>query len=580
MKITALIVNGNHSIVGFRVKGTESEFGRIGKEKIEVDLNKSYFFTRKFHNGQVIFQNGTIIEKGNFKLNDLPMILLENNGAMMPIQNSIKLTDRFVRDNENIGFSVIFGNGTTGKYSYNDVIKLAEIYKPSNFIVKSSTSGKKYIAGKSGQSIMDLPANVLGDESTNKKMKSGAKEATPVTGGERVSDVDILSLIEFVKANGGYIINLPGTSYTPVGDTVTSAGSKFKSFEIGEVADPYLDFNETKINASCKFRNPGTVLLNPPSDDGKPSFVTSSIPIYSYIWRSKTLFYNGMFNLQKVGIILPESTTDELYSKFASAMAVVPITDEKVISVVNKLINWKNSKIFEVSIENLSIISPSKWDSFILSYDNVYKYVDALANVKIALKYLRGLNKDLAEAGVYAPKPSKTVSSQFSMMTSDQLKALVDAGVDPFTGAYTESGETTKNTKKPVSDVVEINYIIDGLNPANFSYAKMVEKPEKMPDKVSELATKLQTYSDPNDTVKAVAAAIEKLSKEEHSLKEILWKHKVSMWMKASKAGVYKGEQGNWEIDTKSRMKATVYRCKLPGMNNLQLILNNVDIVK
>lgn len=582
MKLTKMIVNANKALIGFMVEGKASEFGEVGTARSERAMQLSHMWNMRFNNSQALFSNGTITEKGNFHINQLGMIML-NGSEAVEIENTLTLTSRYVQNNENIGFGVRFGNGDNNKYKYADVMKLAEMFRPTNFVIKINTAGKQFIAGKNGSPLSSLPVIVIGETTRAKKTKSGAKPVTPVTGGKMTNDIDILDIFGFVNRCNGFIIKFKDTEYKATSASVASLPEAFKSMNIGEVASPKLDFNETKFNASCKFKNPGVIELATVAPSSTPTFAGASTNqlVYTYVYRSKNIFYNGEHHLTKIGLIIPADKEKELFASFGSSLAITEVTDTNVISVVNRLINWKDSKIFEVDTSKLALISPSKYSKFILKPSDIYKHTLDLAVAKICMKYVRGELKALADKGIVAPPKGRTIAPQFSMKSKEELDRLVDAGIDVFTGAFTEKGKfmPTGPGKDP-DQTVEVSYVIDGFDPKNFSYDKIISNPEKNRPEVNTFVTKISSVGDLVERAKLLNEVSVELGKREEAAKRALWFHKASMWIKSGKRGVHEDDKANWVINTKKRTKATCYNCNVPEANGLQLLVLHTDIVK
>ena len=202
--------------------------------------------------------------------------------------------------------------------------------------------------------------------------------------GQIVNDIDIFDVFNFVKKYNGFIIKFVDTKYEATGDTYEKANDKFKSLGIGEVASPIISFNETKFNANCKFKVPGVISIGN-STEG-PVFAGASNVVYTYIYRTKNIFYNGENRLSKLGIIIPEEAQKELYDIFSKSLAILEVNDQKVISIVNQLINWKDSKIFEVDVSKLALIAPSKYDNYILSNMELYQNTPIIKGAPVALQ--------------------------------------------------------------------------------------------------------------------------------------------------------------------------------------------------
>lgn len=576
MKLVKTVVNSKINLIGFVVTGKASEFGKIGTGETEAVLDLNYMNKIKFKNKQVQVVNGCIRELGSFRLNQLDMVIYNDDGSMTNIDNSVRLTSRFVMNNENIGFGVSIGGTIENKFRYDDVIKLTELFKPQNFVIRYNDDGKRFIAGKPGSPLSALPAINLGDKSEAKRVKSTTSETTPVTG-TRVGSIDILDIFDFVRSVNGFIIKLPGTGYVATGDVLESADASFKSFNIGEIATPSIDFNENKLNASCKFRNPGYLMIGS-AFSGIGGMATAPTPVYTYIWRGKNVFFNGECHMHKLGIVIPIDCEKQLYTMFGKSMTVTPVVDENVIRVVNQLINWPNSKIFEVDISKLEMIAPSKYTSYILPNAQVKRYVKEVAEAKIIQKFCRGLAKELKEAGVTSTRAKKELAPQFKGKSKDELERLIDLGINVFDGSFTLKGETTKNVKSGTvaNPEVEIKYVIDGMNPDNFTYKKMKDKPEIIPSEVAIVLNQIN-YSNPQEAYEKALELMDEYDKYEWKAKRMLWLHKASMWLQSGKSTIHKGDKA-WVVNESSRMKGLVYKCTEAEAEGLNVSASNVSV--
>lgn len=578
MKITAVIVDANFGLIGFKVSGKSHEFGYFGNEPKEFSVSINWMMESRFNNSQLYAGNGKLTEKGGFHINQLPM-LMSANGQMNPVNNTIKLTSRYVNNNENIGFGVEFGDGNTAKYKYADIIKLSSLFRPENFVIKTNDKGRVFIAGKSGCAISDLPVVAVGDAGTAKKTKSGAVEGSAITGGGIVNNTDIIDLFEFVNKHNGFIINFHDTKYEATGETTKYAADNFKSLGIGEVASPYLQFAETAFNASCRFKNPGFVSM-PTENTGAPTFIgMAQAGVYSYIFRTKNIFYNGDIRLKRLGVILQASDEAEFISVFGKSMSITPVTDETTIKVVNQLINWSNSKIYEVDVSKLALISPAKYDGFILNHADLFNAVLKMSSAKMIKTYARGAIKGLNAIGVFNPPKNREIAPQFRMKSQDELEKLILAGVDIYTGAFTEDGRVEKNSSaEDKSANPEVRYIIDGLDPKNYDYKKLCD-PDKCPDIVAGVIRQLDSIEDPVERIKKLNSAIDEYDKLEYEAKKKLWLHKTAMWLKSGKRGVCMDDSRSWVVNTKKRTKAICYDCLDAAAPGLQILCLNTNIV-
>ena len=147
LKLTKCIVNGQRALIGFMVKGKESEMGGFSSNEIERGFPIDSLIQTNFSNNQmsVVKANGKakLVAKGNFKMNTLPMCVYApgnpTGNDYIDIDNSIDLIGRFVQDNENIGFRVRFSDGTEDNLKYANVLMLSNWFRPNNFSIRTSS---------------------------------------------------------------------------------------------------------------------------------------------------------------------------------------------------------------------------------------------------------------------------------------------------------------------------------------------------------------------------------------------------------------------------------------------------------
>lgn len=569
MTIVGAIVNSNKVLIGFVMKGTANQFGELGNSSVITrNVPLKYLMKSNFSNKQIGMVNGKFFERGDFKLCDLPLYMLNEKNEMVKIPNGIELTSRYVKDNVNIGFGVRFGTGETGKYSYSNVIKLSEVFKAVNFMVKVNSAGKMFIAGKAHCPLASLPEITIGKAPSKKRTRSNAKPVQAM-GEAMQSTIDILDIFNFVRSKNGFIINFSGTKYSPTGNTVTKIPEKFTPFNIGELASPYLDFHNSMFNASCKFKVPGTIALE--STDG-PSFAGDGQSlIYTYIFRSKNIFYDGEVKLHKIGLIIPAKDADELVDKFGSALAIQEVTDRNILAVVSRLINWKDSKIFEADVSKVDLLNKTKFGKAILKGKTLYNAVYAKCVSELQMKYIRGVLKDAGTSIKETEGEHKEIAPQFRGKSKEELERISAAGVNIYTGAFTTFGENARNSSAPSSDTIqEMYYAIDEVNPSRFTYKKLCDG-KGVPE---ELNTWMKSISSAEDALREEPKIMERLNKA----KRALWMHKTAMWLQSNKLYVHANDAAEWEIDPKARTKATCYVCKNPEAKGLKVYLTNLSI--
>lgn len=568
IKLTNLIVDQNYKLIGFIGEGKAKDFGELSTDKITRPISMKYIFDTNFSNKQIAAKKGLITEKEGFKLNTLPMMMLTDSGYV-PVNNTIALTKRYVQDNENIGFGVEIGGSQQAKFTYENTIKMCDLFRPLNFTIRYGQDNKRFIAGKAGCPLSALPFEVIGSTTDAKRTKSTTKKAEAITGGF-VNEVDILDLYDFIRNKNGFIINLPGTKYKT---TTESAGvaKEFVPFNIGEVGTPWLDFNETKFNVSCNFKKPGAVAL-----ELTPGKLTNVI---TFVYRRKNIFFNGDNYIQKLGVVVPNEAEEELLELFGKSMSFTPITDVGMIRPISMLIAQTNVKFYEVDTSKIGIIAHNKLDNYILTTTEIHSKVLSLTQNKLVTKYLNGLVKELKETGnITTGEKVKDIAPQFAAMSNEELIALAENGIDIYSGAFTVRDESSKTSGASTDETVEVAYAIDGLNVSSLTYKQMQAGGDKVPNFLAAAIAKFNSIEDLDERGRKAREALDALEKSTNEIKRALWLHKCSMYLKSNKTAIHSHDKRNWELNTKKRTKAKCYNCKLKNCEKLQLLLSNIDI--
>lgn len=573
IKLTHMIVDNSYRLLGFIAKGSVKDFGELGTGSISKPISLKWMFNSNFANKQIATKRGTILEKPGFKLNNLPMMMLtevDKSPSYVPIDNTITLTKRYVQDNENVGFDFVIGKDNTGKNTTENIIKLCDIFNPTNFVIRSGKDNKKFIAGKAGSSLSTLPSEILGTPIEAKRTRPAAKKTENITG-DYVSDADILDLYDFIREVNGFIINLPGTKYTATTESA-AAREDFVPFDIGEVGTPYLDFNESKMNVSCNFKKPGAIAMKMSS--GK---VTN---IITFVYRRKNIFFNGENYIKKLGVVVPVDAEGQLIEKFGRTMSFTEITDPGMTRPISMLIAQQNVKFYEVDTSKIAIISRKKYGTFILSSEDILNKVTNLTMNKLILKYLNGLRKDIQKqvGSIPGTEKIKDIAPQFAGMSHDDLVILSDYGIDIYSGAFTMKDEGRKTSGVSSDDSVDITYAVDGLNVSSLTYNQIAAGDKKVPDFLANIVARFGSITDLEDKMAKATALADKLTKENEAYKRDLWTHKCAMYLMYHKAAVHVHDAKDWELNTKKRTKATCYNCKKPGCEKLQLLVTNIDI--
>lgn len=593
LKITKAIVNGQRNLIGFMIKGKESEMGGMSNNVIERGYPIDHMIKTKFSNSQISTVSNKLTEKGSFKINELPMVVYNPN-AMSPadeyieVDNTINLIGRYVQNNENIGFRVQFSDGSEDNMKYANVILICKWFRPGNFSIRHSSTGNLYICGKKdGISLADLPATIIGEkpEVTPKKMKSAAKAPQVKFNGSVESGFDILDIYGFIKDCNGAVIKLPTEGYVAAsekGETVTEG---FTSLGIGEVASPVPLYNATKLNVNAGFKKVGIV---PVAINGQVTNVTS------FVFRSKSLFLKGENYMKKFGIAVPTDKAADLLKQLGASLAIEQITDPAIINPLSQVINVKNLSFYTVDSSKIDLISEKKREASIMSAKQLVELCKKQYELKLLSKALGpkgGILKEL-KAGLTAADVAEATGKKlfgiFSMMNSEALDAISAAGIDIYTGAYTVPGKPVVSSKKEsdesVDTDIEIEYTLAGFDAGKLTGSKIIEAVKandttKVPEGVIKY---VKAILDMSDAVEAYNAAKKLYDATEAKLTEIskkFWMHNASMYIAGNKNTIHTHDAKQWVASTSTRVKtANVYECKAKGAEGLSVKCKGVTI--
>jgi len=566
LKITKTILDSNRNLIGFMVEGKEKELGGFSNQKVERGVPMQQLIKMNFSNNQIYFKNNSIVEKGSFKIAQLPAVVYTNNGYI-DIDNTVNIIKRFVMNNENIGFRVSFFDGSEDNFKYENLIRLCRWFKPGNFAIRTSSKGRQYICGKNGMSLDNIPADIIGEDvSKAKRMKSAAKNMSSSVESLQAG-FDILDIYDFIADCGGCVIKLPNEKYiatTEEGETKTEG---FTSLGIGEVASAYPMFNSTKINVNAGFKQVGVVDVN---TNG------ANIKVTSYVFRTKCIFYNGDNYMKVFGIAVPTENEQKLLTTIGRSLALEKITDTSITQPLGQVIDCKSLVFYKVDTSKIDLISSNKRTSSILKVDELTDLCKKMFEIKLIEKALGpkgGIMKELKDSvnkADIANANGRKVAGAFAMYSEDGLKALQEAGIDIYTGAYTIAGSPVKKSGSGDGDssAVEIEYILDGFNASKLTGSKILDLVKNndtasIGNNVAQVVNSILSISDPTEMYIAASKQYNKATEAEAKLNKKFWMHNASMYINGGKAKIHTHDAKDWELDAGSRVKtASVYRSK------------------
>ena len=584
LKIIKTIVDSNRNLIGFLMEGKEKEFGGFSNDVIQRGVPTDHLLQKKFSNNQIAVVSNKIVEKGNFKINSLPMTIYTGDNYI-DLDNSVVITKRFVQDNKNIGFRVRFSDGSEDNFKYENVLMLCHWFRPGNFAIRTSSKGLQYICGKSGVSLDDIPAQVIGatPEKKAKRLKSAAKEKTEEISGALESGFDILDIYGFINKCNGCVIKLPSEDYVAMsedGETITEG---FTSLGIGEVATATPIFNPTKLNVNAGFKKVGVVDV---PINGTNHTITT------YVFRTKSIFHNGDNHMKVFGIAVPTENEEALVKTLGASLALEKITDSTITAPLGQVINAKSLAFYKVDTTKVDLISANKRKESIMTS----KKLVALCKTQYELKLIEkamgpkgGLMKNIKAtlgADALAEAKGKKIAGAYSMYSKEALEALTAVGIDIYTGAYTVPGKPYSSGKSSgdATSQVEIEYILKGCDASKLTGSKILDAAKVkdttvLPESVIKAVNDVTSITDLKEQYVKASELYESISAKTAEISKRLWMHNASMYIEGNRSRIHTHDAKDWIPDTNTRVKtANVYTCKADGCEALTIKFKGVTI--
>lgn len=583
MKIVKSIIDNKNKLIGFWMEGKETEFGGFGSNvDVQRPVQLKELISKNFRNNQIAIKDGKVVPQNNFRISDLPMSRYDGTSNFISVDNRLFLTSRIVHDGKLIGFRIVAA-GVEAKYKYDDVIRLTSWFKPGNFIVRT-VGDKLYIAGKPGViKLEDLPEEVIGENvqrSKKKRVGTGGQFKENIAEKGIYNNKDLITLYSIIKDFNGVVVKLPDEQYISANKADTKVGSDFRALGIGEIGNPSIQFGEKKLNANTTFKKVGTVMV--PVPGGMP------IPVYTYTFSTKSIFLNGENYIKRFAIGVKPEGAVAIKQEFEKEMAIQPITNKEFTDPIKQLTGNNDLVFFEVDTSKLSIIPPEKAKDYILTNKEIYDITYQIAHLKTHNKYCNGLKGEILNQANAAniKLTDKTPFGLYAGMAPEYLKAIHEAGIDIFTGAYVkrEAIQGKAVDKPEVTSVseyksIEIEYNIKGTDISKLTYAMMASR-DSHPmidefllmrmdefDKIASLPEKF----------KAVCEYQDGIEKALYDCKKKLWLHKLGMYY-TQDGRIHQHDKDMWVQNVKSRSKANAFDCVEPGCEKLYVAVLGISI--
>lgn len=590
LKLIKTIVDTNRNLVGFVIEGSSKEFGEIGANRVQRGVPLSEMFNSGFHNNQVDCRNKALIENNNFSINNLPMCVYLPNGRYVDIDNTVTIVKRFLKDNEPIGFTLEFADKSKMNYNYSQTVLISKWFRPGNYVVRTLENNKKYIAGKPGVRLEELPTQVIGEQ-PKKKLKRAKSKTAPETGSmEITNEFDILDLYSLINSLGGYILKLPREKYEATQEKKYETSSEFIPLNIGEIADPVLKYSRTKLNVNAHFKKMGKV---------DALIQGNQMSFYTYTFADKCIFSNGKNHMRYFGIAVTPESEAPLIERFGRALAIEPITDNLVIQPVCALTGKPTLKLYKVDTSKLALLSDNKLSKSVLSTQEIVELLKESYELELISKYvspragiISSLKKELKPSEIMKATGAK-LSGMFAAMTPEALADIAAAGIDIYNGSFKrvvgvakkDSTSASKDdTEADKVEPVEIEYSLTGYTVGKTT-GKDIKKwvankdDSKLPANIIEKLYPIETCNNPVAQLQMAYNLNKAVDKELAEINRKLWMHNSAMFVMGSGARAHSHDKKDWVIDEKSRVKTgTAYKCVAPGCEGLRLKLKGLTI--
>lgn len=595
MKILGTIVNGKLNIVGLTISGKASDFGKIGNTEEVQDIAIQEVLARKFVNNQIDCTQGKIRELGKFRLRDVSMKMLHDNGQITPVDNSLKLKTRLLTEGKLAGFEVEL-LGKTMKFKTDDIIRLSSWFRPDNYMIAvrndSEDRVRPYITGKPGHAISKLPERELGVGGTAPKKTRNRTIQSSDSRGSSVAnpDFDIVELFDIVNNLNGYVVKLPNVAYKKTKASDMKTGSSFIELGIGEVASAHIEYSEKSMNVNANFRKIGNVMID---------FAGRPMPMPTYVVKRKSIFTNGKNHIKRFGIVVGEAQVNTLRQKFGASLALEEVKDDSLVTPIRSMYGDPTLTMFIVDTNNLDIISKNRIKKYLLSDKEVYRLQLNLLEQKTILRYANDLYNSskaaMMETGMKDPRPKYGMYAGFS---DDMLAKIEAAGIDVFTGIYTKT-EVDENEKdkeaSKVADMIKsgeykkeeetdfgVEYGVKGLKslPSVKDLKERTKKAEKfLTPKLVKIMEKAESLKSVADMLNFADEIKKTVGKEKDAIIKQLWLHKIAS-LSAGNYEAYKVEDASsWEPMKQSKASnVTDYICTKPDCSSLTLKLTNIKL--
>ena len=583
-KLIATLVDENLNPIGFMIE-EQNSMGMVNK----YSMRKEELIARGINTSQVRAVNGQLFEVGQFKINSLPMLMV-NNGQTVPIPNDISLVGRIVNKNKNVEYRVAIMNGTkTANLPVSTIVQLSYFFKPTNFCARTNSNNNTFLFGTNGTKIDDLPI-VNNVQQTSKRaapntVKKAGVEPIVQTG------FDVIELIEALRKVDGQIIRFPGEKYNATGRMIALDSKGFIDAGVGEIASARgIEFNATKLNVNAPFKKLGVVKVNVNGAGVKT--------VDTFQYRTKHIFSAGQKHINNIGIAVDIENVDKLRSLIGD-VRLTPIAESTATKRFNGALGEMSgrAKFFTVDMDNTDLISKEHMQKAIMSPSEIAKLCEMQYEHKLVLKVLRPgtgfwakeAKKQLKDRANVAA--NKKIYAPYSVFSKDFLEACTEAGIDIYTGAYMGSPEdkmadNSEGKALADSNAVEIIYKLMDKNYDKITGKQIVNAVKNgdqsfLSDDSFNRIKKVLDESE-NNLEAAYEYAMKFAEIAEVNLRVInekFWLHNAAMYTAGGRLTVHNQDKGDWTETAKTaKSKYDKFICK--SVPNLVLAIEGIEMAK
>ena len=583
LKVVGVVLNSLFLVEGVEFEGVGSDFGELNysDKRVRKFISRANLIASRFKNNEIDCSSGKVVRINNFKFSSCNLYSLKD-GKIAKIENDkISLIRRIVNNNDTVGFEVkLLGEIKT--FTTGNTIALSELFKPDGYrvlsrieyIKKFDPSGKlvdfpmrkPYLVGDAGKPLSDLPIKDITTNVKDTKLKSNVTRTIQMVDINElepdVSKYGLYELIELIKKYDGLIVTNKDTKYISKSTTVVDEKkSLFVPLDMVEVASPNITYSDKSINANLKFRRLGFVYLN-------------GVPYPTFLWREKSIFYNGKPNLSKFSIAISKDGSERLFKEFGESLSVKVSDDKQYLKSIEAIFSRENLVLVDVDASKLSVVSldSTKSNKFYMHNKDILLNTIRLNKCKMEYKILKEVLARNTE------ESDRVVFKAFSKCSYSELCALEELGVNIVDGSYNEP--ITSKNESSSSDRISVEYNVVGMKSLP-SVNKMLQDTSECAKLIDGLGLQdslnLVTDGLPGVSLDDIKDKYKALKDSVNLIRKDIYLHKVGLLNK-NRFEFY-DSSSNWNAyKARANSKLNNYTCAEDGLEKLCLTLDNIEL--